>query len=398
MKNIIGYFQKIITNEEISKDKYCRNFLLGIIKIKFIFSSYVVQYKFLGIKIFTKTFDYGFSIYKFLKVFKFKTSKNLTCKFLFPILVKYIKYKAGLKKFEIIPIQNHVGETYLLMQHLNAFFNKHCIKNPIFISRYSNLNSICHMFFPDINFLVVPNVFFELYFADFEYVKDKNFKYYSMLPYSHFVNLEKSLRNNENKKFYQEILKTLKISDDLADKPKFNKATEFYAEEKMKLLNLKKPFVYISPDAKSNGSMCYDFWDKLFIELKRNGYDVFFNSLPCKMYNSCYKSCYLNFEEAAYVARKSDIVIGIRSGLMDIISNENSKIFCIYSAFLKRDKLFPVIDAQKVLNCFSLKQLRHVNKNNIFEYNGDAIEYNLLLEKIICKIKELQQQCKDVAE
>ena len=93
MKNIIGYFQKIITNEEISKDKYCRNFLLGIIKIKFIFSSYVVQYKFLGIKIFTKTFDYGFSIYKFLKVFKFKTSKNLTCKFLFPILVKYIKYK-----------------------------------------------------------------------------------------------------------------------------------------------------------------------------------------------------------------------------------------------------------------------------------------------------------------
>jgi hypothetical protein len=75
---------------------------------------------------------------------------------------------------------------------------------------------------------------------------------------------------------------------------------------------------------------------------------------------------------------------------MDVISNNNSKIHCIYLPFNNRSKELPELSAEKVKNCFTLKQLPTTKLNEtIYEYIFDENNETFILEQILNKIENV---------
>ncbi len=128
------------------------------------------------------------------------------------------------------------------------------------------------------------------------------------------------------------------------------------------------------------------------INLSGGGYDMFYNTIPLNLKNTYYKSCYLTHPEAKYVASQADIIIGVRSGLMDIIADSPSDIFCIYFPFYKRAKYLVDLNAEKVIQGFSLKQLPFVNSDNVYEYNTEQMSEDEIMKNIINKISVIQKE------
>lgn len=363
-------------------------YLLGILYKKFDLEAYRVDYRFCGMKFMTKTFSYGFSIYKLFGFIKFKKSIEKTSKFLLPILYEYLKDNCSNKyifntQIDIIPLFNRSGETFLSMFHINEFIKENKILNPIFITTTPYLKDILNMFLPDKELIVVPNVFFELHLGSVTTTTiTTTFRQY--LPHSHFVTLEKNLQNGNNSLFYPEIISTLNVSKNISTKLIYSKECIDNVNTKMKMLNIKKPFCFVAPDAQSNGSLPYEFWDKLSVILYKKGYDIFYNSIPHNRFNTSMKTQFLSLDETRYLAEHASLIIGVRSGLMDVIANNTSNIHCFYLPFNNRGDSLPELCAKKVRNCFTLKQLPTASlNNNIFEYVVEDCNDNAKLDEIL---------------
>lgn len=363
----------------------------GILYKKFDLNSYNVIYRLFGIIIMTKTFCCGNSIYRLLGFIKFKTSIDKTAKFLIPILYEYLKDNCTNSslfnsRVDIVPLFNRSGETFLSMFHIKEFLDKNDLKNPIFITSTPYLKQILKMFLPDAEFIVVPKVFWELYIGS-AVTTTTTTKFQQYLPHSHFVNLERNLRMGENLLFYAELRATLNISKKVSANLQYSKECIDSVETRIKMLNIKKPFCFISPEAQSNGTLPLEFWDKLSIILYKKGYDIFYNSIPHNRFNTSMKTQFLSLDETRYLAEKANIIIGIRSGLMDVISNNNSQIHCIYLPFHHRSKELPELSAESVYNSFTLKQLPTTNLNkNIYEYIVEDKNDEVLINEILNSI------------
>ena len=374
--------------EKYEKEFYKKRILFY--KKEFNINCYHVGYKLFNWMFMTSTFYAGFYDYTLFKKFKIRCSRKKTFNFLLPILFSYLKEKTNEDKLDIIPLFNRSGETFLICHHLKYIFENNNINSPIFVAIHPYLKSIVEMFYQDINFYKIPNVFWELYFAEGNgLIFSDKYKYYNQLSlqHNHFMELETKLQKGKIINFYTAIKERLDIKKENTLSPQYSNIVIESAKTKMKLKKKKKPFVFISPDAQSNGTCSKEFWDRLPIKLSNLGYDMYFNSIPWNIQNSYYKHCNFSLAEARYVAEQADVIIGVRSGLMDVITNKTSKIICIYHAFWDRGKELPMLDANKVLNGFSLKYLPNVNKNRIFEYNGQEMSEEEIMKSIIKNIK-----------
>ncbi len=379
---------------KIMREKYC-NFrytkqFFGIYKVKFDINTYNVIYKFLGIRFMKKTFFAGFSRYTILKFFKIKQSRKHTLSFLLPILSAYL-HEQNCMQTDIVCLMNRSGETFLMQHHFKEWLKKNKIKQTVFITVFPYLNNLVQMFYPKIPFSVVPKVFFEIYLAAYDKTElnHKNTRIFFPLPHAHFIELEKK-QQKERVNFYAAIKNRLKVNGSIITLPKYSETVIKSAQAKMKLLGLKKPFAFVAPDAQSNGTNTLDFWNNMIVELSNLGYDMFFNTIPWNVQASYYKHCWLSLSEAKYIAEQADIILGVRSGLMDVIANKKSKIHCIYHAFFDRGKGLPMLDAKKVIKGFSLKYLPYTSSKNVFEYDGQRLSNEELLKEIIRNIKTSQ--------
>lgn len=369
-------------------------YLFGILYKKFDLSSYQVIYRLFGINFMTKTFCCGNSMYKVFAFINFKTSIDKTTKFLIPILYEYLKDNCSNvdlfnKRINVIPLFNRSGETFLSMFHIKEFLKIHKIKNPIFIATAPYLKNILKMFLPDAEFIIVPNVFWELYIGSATATTTTTTHFEQYLPHSHFVTLEKNVREGKNCLFYPELISSLKVSKTISSNLIYSKECIDSIDTRIKMLNLKKPFCFIAPDAQSNGTLPFEFWDKLSIVLYKKGYDIFYNSIPDNRFSSSMKTQLLALDETRYLAEQADIIIGVRSGLMDVIANNHSQIHCLYLPFHNRSKELPELCAEKVHNCFTLKQLPTTqSNNNIYEYIIEESE-NSMLDEILDNISNL---------
>lgn len=376
-----------LTKEKISDIAYKKKFLCGICSYKLNFKTSVVTYKFFGIKFMTKVFYRGVSKYTLFKFIHFHRNAQHTADFLLPILVERLKQITGMESFDIIPLQYRLGETLLLLSHMDSWIKNSGIKNPIFVSNLQYLKSLCEMYCPNIPFIQISPLIYNLHWADISNKDIKGVRYFQNLSRPYFIKFENSLLENP-KQFYDAHTAALHVPRTNTGKPLFSANIIDSAETKLRMLGLKKPFVFITPDAKSNGTMTKEFWDKLPLELYKLGYDMFFNTIPWKMSNSFYKHCFLNIAEAKYVAEAADVIIGVRSGLMDVIANKKSKIFCVYHAFWDRGDM-PALSTENVMTAFTLKQLPNVNPDNIFEYNGEIEDEKYIISDIV---KHLQKE------
>lgn len=371
-----------IFKEKIQGNVYKKKYFWGTFSIKFNINSNNIDYKFLGITFMKMHFSDGYSVFKLFKFIKFRKKPIYTAKFLLPIFIEILKQQTGMEALDIIPLQYRLGESQLFLYNLKEFIAKNNIKNPVIISARPYLRSLCEMLQPNIPFIQVSPHIFNLHWANIPAIEYKNCRYFQNLTREYFINYKKDIQCGCDEDFYTHMLKELKLTGTQVEMQEFPLSVIDSATTKMNMLGLKKPFVFISPNAQSNGTMSKTFWEKLPVELFKLGYDMFFNEIPWNIKNTSYKHCPLSIVEAKFIAEQADVVIGVRSGLIDIISSSKAQLYCVYHAFFNRKEL-PMLSAEKVKKVFSLEKIPFTNFQSIKEYNGELENEDLILTDIV---------------
>lgn len=348
--------KQILYKNKSSGDFLKKSYLSGLFYYKENLKTYSKEFRILGIPFWKKKIKQGFEKYYLFAIVFFQKSSR---KFLYNTILKEIP-----NKYEHIFINfNCSGETYLFLSYINP------PPNSVFIATRKYHVDLCRMMHPGIECIYLPDVINLRSFDDIykEEYKDKTF--YNILPFNHFVKLEKDLRQGKDIHYCKAICETMELKYSTeANLPVISEEVKQSALNKANRigLNLEK-FVFLCPESQSNENPAKDYWINLTNEFYTQGYDIFINTMFLDPDYGVGKTCFLTFDEAYYIASLSKQIIGLRSGFIEVLTTiKNVPITCLYTDFKDRGKLKP-IDAETVLKGFSLKYLPNVNINNITE-------------------------------
>ena len=225
----------------------------------------------------------------------------------------------------------------------------------------------------------VPNISFKY--------KDKNI--YVPTDEKYFVDVENKIRNN-NAHYYECLKEHLNLSDNITN-CSIKETTKDKIEKIVKYI-LNDNFVIISPETLSNEPMEKDFWENLTTELKNLGFEVFCNAMNFNNLVSDSTSTFLTYEEAIELSKYAKAIIGMRSGFLECLSQNNIPMFVLYTDFPERFG-FKRLASDKVLSGYSIKKLPNVNTDLLFEYDVNKFtqEYKIV-ENIIFEIKNINYE------
>ncbi|HIS36629.1 TPA: hypothetical protein IAC10_08380 [Candidatus Scatousia excrementigallinarum] len=356
------------------KNKSCGNFikqsyLSGMFYFKENLKTFSKEFRILSIPLWKKKIKHGFEKYYLFGFVFFKSSSR-------KMLYKTVLKKIGKEYKHIFINFNCSGETYLFLSYINP------PENSVFIATKKYHIDLCRMIHPDIECFYLPDVI-NLRSFDNVYKEEYNGKiFYNILPFEHFIELEKDLRKGKEIHYCEAICKTIGIKyTKEANRPVISEEVKQSALMKAKRIGLNLDnFVFLCPESQSNENPAKDYWINLTNEFYEQGYDIFINTLSLDPAYGLGKTCFLTFDEAYYIASLSKQIIGLRSGFIEVLTTiRNIRLTCLYTDFKDRGELKP-IDAETVLKGFSLKKLPNVIENNISE----SICQNNNKESICC--------------
>ena len=307
-----------------------------------------------------------FSSYKwyyllFIPIWVKKVDKVFRNRFFNNILQKYPDYN----DYYIFPCRS--GEFFLLMHHFQEWVEKNKSVKPLLVFTAKYHLNICKIFYPNYDMCYIKKVNVPLVSRgiDSTYLKYKNKNFYIPMNEKYFVEVENAIRN-KNAHYYDCLKSHLGLTEKIHNYSISSK-TEDKAYKIAKYI-LNDNFVIISPETLSNEPMEKDFWDNLCKELKNIGYEVFCNSMDFSNLVQNSTSTFLTYEEAIALAKYAKAIIGMRSGFLECLSQNNVPLFVLYTDFSKRPG-FKKISSDKVLSGFSIKKLPNVKPENIYEYD-----------------------------
>lgn len=349
-------FMNIIYKDK-TNDKYIKKyFILGLLYYKQNLKTYKKQLRIVGLPIWSKQLRTGKERYYILGFMYFQKSSKKT---LYRMILKNLN-----KKYKNIYINfNASGETYLFLSYLNPSLDS------VFIATKKYHVDLCKMMHPNIDCIYMPRI---LQLRGFDDTYEENYKewaFYNVLPFNHFVRLEQNLRNGLDVHYCKEICRTMGIEYSTRAKlPMIPENAKNSALVKAKRIGLNlNNFIFLCPESQSNEDLDNGFWKNIVDDLYAKGFDVFLNVLNQRPEYGTAKTCFLTFEEAYYIASLSKGIIGLRSGFIEYLTSiKNIPITCYYTGFKDRG-LLPALDAHRVIKGFSLKYLPNININNIKE-------------------------------
>lgn len=332
----------------------------------------------------------------FFGKFSIRLSKKYSCEKLYYILEKYVDYKMKNEEYTGIIINNATGEPFLYLSFLHYYIDKNNLKNVVILSRNGQHNEIIRMY--NYHLINVHNVFFNLTFKLFK-LEDHR-KIIDLFETQYFVDYEKHLISGKQRHFYDSLKMKLGCTNAKSVLPVISKNKKYATLLQLSRIDkdlldfknnkviLKKPIVFILPDSNSNGKLSNEMLYNLSSSLQQFGFCVLINGSR-KELSSWNNFVWFSHSEARFLGDIASYVIGIRSGLFDILSSTKSKKFVIYKHFCGRASWFPEsLDAQIVKSAFSLKELPFVDPNDVFEYNGENQDMQYIYEDIIMHIKK----------
>lgn len=370
MLNNIFYIKKTIEYKIFS-------ILFGIIYLKLIYSQFVLQIRLFGFHIFTINLNKKCSIQIALKIplpFKFKNKIQAN------YIYEFIKNNYS-ESFDSIYCLNGApsGEIYLILNMIDLILRKNNSKKPLFLVDKPFKQQLCTLLCPDIP-VILNKTKIELYFNNLYSYKIKECIIYNFFPTVHYINQD--ILINSNKEHYFSYIKS---ALNIEEKPQF-KDLDISDTAKQNVLsiieenNLDK-FIIICPEANTCEENHIN-WNKICEIYFDLGYKIVLNISNFKNYIPHTIPLFLPYEEMFLLTQKANALIGLRSGLIEILSQcSKTTIFHIfYTNFPKRGAL-KAMDAEKALNGFSLIKLPNINIENIFEYNANELANDDILIK-----------------
>ncbi|MDR1124128.1 MAG: hypothetical protein LBL61_06035 [Elusimicrobiota bacterium] len=313
-------------------------------------------------------------INRFLGAAVYRTARNKDFVKIYAlgILIKTVNIKQALYKSlaktargydDIFILNSNIGEAFCILFYLSRALSAKAGKRKVlFCVTRESLLSIAGMFAGNIPCVYIRKIEYSV--PDFCWtLGGKNFY---MFPAEYFLEVENKARAGAGAHYFTEVLNLFGVNKAEVKPqeiivPQSIKRSALAKAAKMGLNN--NNFIFISPYANSCALLPREFWLKLGAKLKKKGYDVFENS----------EENGFTLAEAFALALMSQAVIGLRSGLMEILTQTAVPMQVIYTDFRQR-AVFGELPSKSVLSGFTLKKLPAV-KSNITEY--DAAEFTL---------------------
>lgn len=319
-----------------------------------------------------------------LKIYQQKISDSL----IYNALYKFLKHKKHIKKNIINLAGSPSGELYIVLNLINYLFKNTKNEDILFVVDKPFKYNLCKFFKPDIECLLIKNMYLYLRMKGSYNFKDCTI--YSFFTTEHYLKQD-VLINNANEHYYNYILKEFNLENEKNIQfqlPETSIETKERIAAYIKKNKLEK-FIIICPEANTCAKFPDDFWKTLCKDFQAQGYKIFLNIMKTENYvEDCYIN-YFNYEEMIELAKYSKGVVGLRSGLIEILSTIGIPITALYQPFPKRGLLQPM-KSDKALSGFTLKKLPNVHENNILEViyknNEDIreIEEFILKEERLC--------------
>lgn len=269
----------------------------------------------------------------------------------------YDKYKDFIPKETdyIFIISSGLGELYCFLSFiLKGFLKKNNIQNPLFLFTNKYHRTLFSLFVPEISSVFVNKNYFWEYQGEFMI---HGIRSRCLFPVSYFQWVENEIRRNSS--FFadcmlrhfstspQEIYSLqVHISGALRDRV-FNK---------LLAAGLKDcKYVFLATYANSCISIPQEFWQNLIDYLNSRGLKILLNTKDDSLKGDCYYIP-LSIDEALVAAQGAQFIIGLRSGLMDLLLQAGRPMYIIYTGFPQRTHFLPLSDIE-VLHGFDLKKI-----------------------------------------
>lgn len=259
----------------------------------------------------------------------------------------------------IVYIRSGLGETYLLNLYMKQILNRLNLsdKDTCFVGTRDNFNELFRQYHPDLTYKKIMVNFDYLSYAinaqsyqfngkNIYFYIEKNFIYQLMDQYKeqstteHYVSCICNFFMIPEKEHYEQTYQPT-LSDG-------EQAIRYLRENNVDINN----FVFISKDAISVEPFSVAFWNDLEHGVEMKGYDIVYNSSR------------ISISMAKAIAYYSKVIIALRSGFLETISDLNKNYHVLYSKFRLNG-----MKADIVRKTHSLKYYPNVNPNNIFEYD-----------------------------
>lgn len=314
--------------------------------------------KIFNLKIYRRIEDLYEINYSILKIINWKTNKENRLK-------KDLKQIIKSKYNKIFILKSNLGEAYIFLKFIiNGLLNKTDI--PLIITTKKYHINLINMLVPEIKSIYKPNLKYE---TSNKVIKINNKYIYTAFPMKFYIDTEHKIQEG-NSHYLSEIYNYFLISKEntpVKNKIKISSETQKKISEYLKEQRINK-YIFLSTEATTCENINETFWENLAKELQLK-----------IVKNNPERS----IEEAYCLAQNAQFVISLRSGLSEILSNNDNTQIVIYTKFKKRYR-FDEISGNKIAKGYSIKELEP-NKKNLYE-----IEYKKDNEvAIIDWIKEI---------
>ncbi|GHV23293.1 hypothetical protein FACS189494_11170 [Spirochaetia bacterium] len=275
---------------------------------------------------------------------------------------------------------NGSGEIYLLNFMLDEFIAKHKIKNPVFVSHRAIYGDMLAMF-NDIPFYHDKNISLQFWNA---VLLRQTYRYRGKTFHVHHATL-KVARNflalayapDFSGTYVDFVRKNTGVSKIVYHDPIISDDIMSSAKEKTAKqdINLDK-FVFFVTDAQGTKMLPVNFWIALSEQLQSSGYDVFVNTKDG--ITKFGKSAALTISEAYYIAGFACAIVALRCGLAELLTTLHVPLHTLYTSYRVEE-----VSAEQCLKLLTLKAYPNVDTDNIFEYNTEIENLEIIANKIL---------------
>lgn len=319
IKNITGIYKKIKKYKAYKETRIIKIFNINIYKR------------------IEDLYDIKYSVLKFIN---WKINKEERLK-------KDLKQIIKSKYNKIFILKSNLGEAYIFLKYI---INGLLIKNdiPLIIATKKYHENLINMLVPEIEKIYLPNLKYE---TSNKVIKINNKYIYTAFPMKFYIDTEHKIQKGTTH-YLAEIYNYFLISKEntpaknrIKIQPEIQKKiTEFLKEQRI------YKYIFLATEATTCENIKDSFWENLAKEI------------PIKIVKN---SSERSIEEAYCLAQNAQFVISLRSGLSEILSNNNNTQIVIYTKFKKRYR-FDEISGNKIAKGYSIKELEP-NKTNIYE-------------------------------
>lgn len=289
---------------------------------------------------------------------------------------------------DVYVLNSRSGECYLFLAHVIESFMKHNgSKMPLLVATTKYHVDLIQMLIPEIPYIFVKSMGDKILY-DAMTMGDQ--RLFTLFTRKHFWSVEENIRIKPigESHYFADMLARLNVTtEDLSyRRPEVSWSTQNSMIEKVKKIGLNlENFVFVAPHAHSCAEYDAEFWIGLCERLKDRGIDVFFNISATDegLISGCqYKTCELSFSEAFALARMSKLIVSLRSGMSELLTQAGVAQHVIYTKFRERGYPLDGTSAERIMAGFSLKSTPNVKHENIKEYNTDEFSSETILESI----------------